>query len=95
MKVLIIGVNGFIGSHISQQNHGRYRLGSLRNGPEGRQTRACAGQAPLPFRRGRYRHQQGMDPNTISEMRCVLPLVAIATPKTYIERPAGRFPARL
>ena len=69
MKILILGVNGFIGnslaSHILENNG----LGSLRHGHTGRQAGQVPRQAVLPLRRGRHIDKQGMDRVPREEVR--------------------------
>ncbi len=49
----------------------------------------------LPFLRGRHHDQQGVDRVPHQKCDVVLPLVAIATPATYVQRAAARVRARL
>lgn len=91
MKILILGVNGFIGSHLSQRiikdtdwevygmDLGMNKLGSvLENGR-------------FHFVEGDISINKEWIEYHIKKCDVVLPLVAIATPKTYIEDPLGVF----
>ncbi len=91
MKVLILGVNGFIGSHLSQRilcdtdweiygmDLGIDKLGtSLDN------TRFHFVEGDIAINKEWIEYH-------IKKCDVVLPLVAIATPKTYIENPLGVF----
>ena len=94
-KILILGVNGFIGHHLSQAHPRDDRLGSLRHGHADRARRGPAQAPALPFLRRRHHDQQGMDRVPHKKCDMVLPLVAIATPATYVKRAAARVRARL
>lgn len=91
MKVLILGVNGFIGSHLSRRilkdtdweiygmDLGHDKLGSSR------------GFDRFHFVEGDIAINREWIEYHIKKCDVVLPLVAIATPKTYIENPLGVF----
>ncbi|MCD6280982.1 MAG: bifunctional UDP-4-keto-pentose/UDP-xylose synthase [Deltaproteobacteria bacterium] len=91
MKVLILGVNGFIGSHLSQRiikdtdwevygmDLGMNKLGSVL---ENERFHFVEGDISINKEWIEYH---------IKKCDVVLPLVAIATPKTYIEDPLGVF----
>ncbi len=91
MKVLILGVNGFIGSHLSRRilkdtdweiygmDLGHDKLGSSR------------GFDRFHFVEGDIAINKEWIEYHIKKCDVVLPLVAIATPKTYIENPLGVF----
>lgn len=91
MKVLILGVNGFIGSHLSHRilkdtdweiygmDLGHDKLGSSR------------GFDRFHFVEGDIAINREWIEYHIKKCDAVLPLVAIATPKTYIENPLGVF----
>ncbi len=91
MKVLILGVNGFIGSHLSQRiirdtdwevygmDLGMNKLGWVLDDER------------FHFVEGDISINKEWIEYHIKKCDVVLPLVAIATPKTYIENPLGVF----
>ncbi|HQI00544.1 MAG TPA: bifunctional UDP-4-keto-pentose/UDP-xylose synthase [Deltaproteobacteria bacterium] len=91
MKVLILGVNGFIGSHLSHRilkdtdwdvygmDLAKDKLGSNVTNPR------------FHFVEGDIAINKEWIEYHIKKCDVVLPLVAIATPKTYIENPLGVF----
>ena len=91
MKILILGVNGFIGSHLSErilketswEVYGM-DLGSkkLANVSDNRRFHFIEGDISINREWIEYH---------IKKCDVVLPLVAIATPKTYVEDPLGVF----
>ncbi len=91
MKVLIIGVNGFIGSHISQrimEDTDWEVFGmDLRDDKLGH----VLGKPRFHFVEGDIAINKEWIEYHIKKCDVVLPLVAIATPKTYIEDPLAVF----
>jgi len=91
MKVLILGVNGFIGHHLSKRilEHTDWqvygmdledaRLGPLRDDPR---FHFVDGDISI--------HREWVEYH-VKKCDVILPLVAIATPKTYVERPLEVF----
>jgi len=91
MKVLIIGANGFIGSHLSQRimNDTTWevfgmdlkddKLGQVQDNPR------------FHFVEGDIAINKEWIEYHVKKCDVVLPLVAIATPKTYVENPLGVF----
>lgn len=91
MNLLILGVNGFIGSHLSERilkettwhvygmDLGNNKLGSIVN----------SGQ--FHFVEGDIAINKEWIEYHIKKCDVVLPLVAIATPKAYVENPLGVF----
>ena len=91
MNILIIGANGFIGSHLSHAILGQtewcvfaidinsHYLNELRDHPR------------FTFIEGDISINQEWIENHIKECDVVLPLVAIAQPKIYVERPIDVF----
>ncbi len=91
MKILILGVNGFIGSHLSERilkesdweiygmDLGLSKLGTV------------YGNSRFHFVEGDIAINKEWIEYQIKKCDVVLPLVAIATPKTYIEDPLGVF----
>jgi len=91
MRVLIIGVNGFIGSHLSQRilkdtdwevfgmDLRDDKLGWVQDNPR------------FHFVEGDIAINKEWIEYHVKKCDVVLPLVAIATPKTYVENPLGVF----
>jgi UDP-4-amino-4-deoxy-L-arabinose formyltransferase/UDP-glucuronic acid dehydrogenase (UDP-4-keto-hexauronic acid decarboxylating) len=91
MKILILGVNGFIGSHLSERilrdsdwevygmDLGYNKLGNV------------YGNSRFHFVEGDIAINKEWIEYQIKKCDVVLPLVAIATPKSYIEDPLGVF----
>ena len=91
MKVLIIGVNGFIGSHLSQRimDDTTWEVFGmdLRDDKIGK----VLGNPRFHFVEGDIAINKEWIEYHIKKCDVVLPLVAIATPKTYVENPLGVF----
>ena len=91
MKVLILGVNGFIGSHLSERilretdwevfgmDLGSGKVSNLLTNPR------------FHFVEGDIAINREWIEYNIKKCDVVLPLVAIATPKTYVDNPIGVF----
>lgn len=91
MRVLIIGVNGFIGSHLSQRilkdtDWEVYGM-DLRDD----KLAAVRDDKRFHFVEGDIAINKEWIEYHIKKCDVVLPLVAIATPKTYVENPLGVF----
>ena len=91
MKVLILGVNGFIGSHLSERimietdwNVYGMDLGDNK-------LKAVIDNERFHFIEGDIAINKEWIEYHIKKCDVVLPLVAIATPKTYVERPLSVF----
>jgi UDP-4-amino-4-deoxy-L-arabinose formyltransferase/UDP-glucuronic acid dehydrogenase (UDP-4-keto-hexauronic acid decarboxylating) len=91
MKILIIGVNGFIGSHLSQRilEETDWEV----YGMDLRDTKLAMvrGNRRFHFVEGDIAINKEWIEYHIKKCDVVLPLVAIATPKTYVENPLGVF----
>ncbi len=90
-RVLILGVNGFIGNHLSERLLRDDKLRSLRPGHRQRRHRAPAQPSELPLRRRRHQHPLRVDRVPHQEVRRGPPLVAIATPIEYTRNPLRVF----
>ena len=90
-KILILGVNGFIGHHLSKRILATTDWEVYGMDMHSRAHHRPDGQPALPFLRRRHHHQQGVDRIPRQEVRRVLPLVAIATPATYVKEPLRVF----
>ncbi len=85
-KILILGVNGFIGHHLSKRILASHRLGGLRHGHE--QTERIADLLEQPrfhFFEGDITINKEWIEYHVRKCDVVLPLVAIATPATYVQ----------
>lgn len=87
MKVFILGVNGFIGSHLTE------RILSTTDwevtGIDLRSTNlgVCLAKPRFTFKQGDMRKNREWIEKQVSGCDIVLPLVAIAQPKKYVEDP--------
>ncbi len=91
MKILILGANGFIGSHLSeailtQTDWEIYALDLADDKLEN-----CLGQARFHFHRGDMTVEKKWVREHIEKCDVVLPLVAIATPAVYVKEPLRVF----
>ena len=91
MKVLIIGANGFIGSHLSQRimNDTTWEVFGMdlkddKLGQVQDNTRFHFVEGDIAINKEWIEYH-------VKKCDVVLPLVAIATPKTYVENPLGVF----
>ena len=90
-KVLILGINGFIGHHLTQRilETTDWEVEGLDRADH--RLEACLGHPRLRFRRGDIRVDVRWVEERVSECDVVLPLVAIATPATYVREPLRVF----
>jgi len=91
MRVLILGVNGFIGSHLSHRilADTDWELFGMDLGDT--KLNGVTGNNRFNFIEGDISINKEWIEYHIKKCDVVLPLVAIATPKTYIEDPLGVF----
>ena len=91
-KLCILGVNGFIGHHLSQAHPRRHRLGGVRHGHELRPRGRPASSNPrFHFFEGDITINREWIEYHIRKCDVILPLVAIATPATYVREPLKVF----
>lgn len=87
MKILILGINGFIGSHLAERilatTGWEVRGHDLRTSNLGN----CLHHPRFLFRQGDMRQDRDWIERQVSECDVVLPLVAVAQPKKYVEDP--------
>lgn len=92
MNVLILGANGFIGSHLSENILAKkpdwhiYALDLAQDKLEN-----CLGQKNFHFHQGDMTKQKEWVIEQIKKCDVVLPLVAIATPAVYVQEPLRVF----
>ena len=91
MKVLILGVNGFIGSHLSERimKETDWNVYGMDLGDN--KLKAVISNNRFHFIEGDIAINKEWIEYHIKKCDVVLPLVAIATPKTYVERPLSVF----
>ena len=91
MKVLILGVNGFIGSHLSERimKETDWNVYGMDLGDN--KLKAVINNDRFHFIEGDIAINKEWIEYHIKKCDVVLPLVAIATPKTYVERPLSVF----
>lgn len=91
MKVLILGVNGFIGSHLSERilRDTDWEVYGMDLGKD--KIGAVLGNERFRYVEGDIAINKEWIEYHIKKCDVVLPLVAIATPKTYVENPLGVF----
>jgi len=91
MKVLILGVNGFIGSHLSEKilRDTDWEVFGMDLGND--KLTGVKGNERFHFVEGDIAINREWIEYHIKKCDVVLPLVAIATPKTYVENPLGVF----
>ncbi len=94
-KILILGVNGFIGHHLSKRIIADHRLGGLRHGHAGGPLADLLEHKRFHFFEGDITINKEWIEYHVKKCDTVLPLVAIATPATYVQRAAARVRARL
>ena len=90
-KICILGVNGFIGHHLSKRILADTDWEVYGMDMQLRPRRRPAGRPALPLLRGRHHHQPEWIEYHIRKCDVVLPLVAIATPATYVREPLQVF----
>ncbi len=91
MKVLILGVNGFIGSHLSERimKETDWTVYGMDLGDN--KLRSVISKDRFHFIEGDIAINKEWIEYHIKKCDVVLPLVAIATPKAYVERPLSVF----
>jgi len=91
MKVLILGVNGFIGSHLSTRilSETDWTVYGMDLGDH--KLKEVKGHKNFQFLEGDISINKEWIEYHIKKCDVVIPLVAIATPKTYIENPLSVF----
>ncbi|HPI91960.1 MAG TPA: bifunctional UDP-4-keto-pentose/UDP-xylose synthase [Deltaproteobacteria bacterium] len=91
MNVLILGVNGFIGSHLSERimRDSDWHVYGMDLGDQ--KLKGVMGDPRFHYIEGDIAINKEWIEYHIKKCDVVLPLVAIATPKTYVERPLSVF----
>lgn len=91
MNVLILGVNGFIGSNLSEAILAQtdWQITSIDLAQD--KLEKCLGQKNFHFTTGDITKQKDWVTKQIQACDVVLPLVAIATPATYVQNPLRVF----
>ena len=90
-KILILGANGFIGSHLSEtilkQTDWSIQAMDLTTD----KLDACLSNPRFQFKQGDIRMENSWITQQIQHCDTVLPLVAVATPATYVQEPLRVF----
>ena len=91
MNVLILGANGFIGSNLSEAILARtdWQISALDLASD--KITACLDNPRFNFLQGDIREQKKWISEQIQAADVILPLVAIATPATYVQDPLRIF----
>lgn len=91
MNVLILGVNGFIGSHLSEAILAKkdWQIYAMDLAQD--KLDACLSNPRFHFKKGDITKEQDWIAEHIQKCDVVLPLVAIATPATYVKEPLRIF----
>lgn len=91
MKVLILGANGFIGSHLSEAILEKTNWEIVAMDLSQDKLDKCLNQPRFHFKQGDITKQKDWIKEQIRYCDVVLPLVAIATPATYVQDPLRVF----
>lgn len=91
MKIFILGANGFIGSHLSEAILAKtdWKISAVDLSTD--KLEACLGQSRFDFFQGDITVHKDWVKTQIAACDVVLPLVAIATPATYVQNPLRIF----
>ncbi|MDE3015434.1 MAG: bifunctional UDP-4-keto-pentose/UDP-xylose synthase [Pseudomonadota bacterium] len=92
MKLLILGANGFIGSHASDyilKHRPDWRIAAM-DLSDGH-LKDCLGHKHFSFKKGDITKERTWIEAQVKECDVVLPLVAIANPATYVKNPLAVF----
>lgn len=92
MKLLVLGANGFIGSHVSDyvlkhRSDWRITAMDLSDG----HLKTCLAHKNFSFKKGDITKERGWIEAQVKACDIVLPLVAIANPATYVQNPLAVF----
>ena len=90
-RILILGVNGFIGHHLSKRITRRHPVGGVRDGHGDRPRRRRDRPRRFHFFEGDITINREWIEYHVRKCDTVLPLVAIATPATYVKEPLRVF----
>jgi len=90
-KVLILGVDGFIGNHLTERLLASERYSVYGMDLSGESTRRFAGHPDFHFTEGDISIMREWIEYHVRKCDIVLPLVAIATPAAYVRNPLGVF----
>ncbi|NLI96654.1 MAG: NAD-dependent epimerase/dehydratase family protein, partial [Synergistaceae bacterium] len=87
MKILILGVNGFIGSHLAERILRTTDWEVLGHDLRTTNLEGCLLHPRFTFRQNDMRQDTEWIERQVAECDVVLPLVAVAQPKKYVEDP--------
>lgn len=91
MNILILGVNGFIGSHLSEAILAKKDWQIYAMDLSQDKLDACLSHPRFHFKAGDITKEQDWIAEHIQKCDVILPLVAIATPATYVKEPLRIF----
>ena len=91
MNILILGVNGFIGSNLSEHILGNKDWTIYGMDIQSNKLDKCIGNPRFHFIEGDITINREWIEYHIKKCDVVIPLVAIATPAAYIKNPVGVF----
>ena len=91
MKIAILGANGFIGSHLSEAILAKtnWEIDAIDLAQD--KITTCLTDARFRFKLGDMTQEKNWIRETLKTCDVVLPLVAIATPATYVQNPLKIF----
>jgi nucleoside-diphosphate-sugar epimerase len=87
VKILILGVNGFIGSHLAERILSTTDWEIRGHDMKATNLGACLSDPRFSLRQNDMRKDCDWIESQVAECDLVLPLVAVAQPKTYVEDP--------
>ncbi|EKD55077.1 MAG: hypothetical protein ACD_60C00027G0003 [uncultured bacterium] len=91
MNILILGVNGFIGSHLSEAILTKTDWHIFGMDIEADKISTCLQHERFHFQKGDITVQKNWVKEQINHCDVILPLVAIATPAVYVQNPLRVF----
>lgn len=91
MKILILGANGFIGSHLSESIlvNKDWHIFAMDLAQD--KLQSCLNHPNFHFRQGDIQKEEQWVNEQIQQCDVIMPLVAIATPATYVQDPLSVF----
>src|SRR5687767_7528415 len=91
MNILILGANGFIGSHLSEQILEKTDWHIHAIDLDNNKLNHCLTHSRFHFLQGDITQERNWITDNIKRADVILPLVAIATPATYVKEPLRVF----
>lgn len=91
MNILILGANGFIGSHLSEKILAETDWHVMALDLNDTNLQGCLAESRFDFHRADMTREKALVKSLMEKADVVLPLAAIATPATYVEDPLRVF----